>query len=108
MNGSANTTASPRVKAIYSSPTTTDTFEKTLISSNQNTEGSSSKVVYLHSLRTSTKQLQNDLNQFLTAKMEEDKATAATSTSTNFHSQASKAPDEEEEENYGEEKIDED
>lgn len=108
MESKTNTAISPTIKATYVSLTTTETFEKPLILFTKTTEDSNRKATYLNSLRLSTKQLQNDLNGFLTAKMEEDKAAATKSTSSNPHSQASKPQDEEEEENYGEEKVEED
>jgi hypothetical protein len=57
------------------------------------------KTSYLSELRANSKKLQADINAFLTAKMAEDKAREADTTST----AKAKADDEREEENYGEE-----
>ena len=58
------------------------------------------KAAYLLALRTSTKQLQEDINVFLTQKMEEDKLHASTAEQKKVDG---KAKDEIEEETYGEE-----
>ena len=55
---------------------------------------------YLNELRSSTKQLQADINRFLTDKMEQDKKSHA--------SGHSKTVDEHEEQTYGEEQAEED
>ena len=83
------------LKADYASPTTTETFTHPLPSaSNTSTK---EKTKYLSALRTSIVQLQEEVNGFLTTKMEEDKALAAGA--------GMKADDQAEEENYGEEKV---
>lgn len=56
--------------------------------------------MYLSALRKSVVELQDEVNGFLTTKMEEDKALAA--------SAGMKADDKVEEENYGEEKVEDD
>jgi Gon7 family len=61
---------------------------------------SKAKTAYLAELRSSVKQMQGEVNSFLTEKMEEDKKTAATN--------GQKGKDEVEEEKYGEEDVEED
>jgi len=58
---------------------------------------------YIASLRNSLLEMQNDINAYLTQKMEEDKAAAA----TNGNGIADKVDEQKEEENYGEEVEDE-
>ncbi|RMD42798.1 hypothetical protein DV735_g2350, partial [Chaetothyriales sp. CBS 134920] len=90
------------VKALYKSPS----GEKELVlpiqtpSSAQPTPDE--HVAFLSELRANTKTLQAEINSFLTEKMAEDKAHdgAAIDTST---TQGSKAREDLEEENYGEE-----
>ena len=83
------------LKAEYVSPTTTKTFAHPLPpASNTSTK---EKTNYLSALRKSVVKLQEEVNGFLTTKMEEDKALAA--------SAGMKADDQAEEENYGEEKV---
>lgn len=91
------------IKATYGSPANNKVFTQTIYSP-QLTD-TKSKAAYISSLRSSTKALQEDINKFLTAKMEEDKQTAGqTATNGTKH----KARDEEEEENYGEENVEDD
>ena len=86
------------LKADYASPNTTRTFKHPLPpASNKSTEV---KTMYLSALRKSVVELQDEVNGFLTTKMEEDKALAA--------SAGMKADDKVEEENYGEEKVEDD
>ena len=83
----------PSLKAEYTAPNTSRNFEQTLPSCNiTTTEG---KTEYLAALRGSAGKLQDEINTFLTAKMEEDKALAALA--------GAKVDDRKEEENYGEE-----
>ena len=91
--------ASEATSATYTAPDSSHVFEQIPIA----TIGADvqSKKEYFTALRTSTKLLQHDINVFLTQKMEEDKAI------TNGASQHA-IKDEEEEENYGEEKVEED
>ena len=104
----------PTLTATYTNTSSSNTkqFRYPLKTPQRPTSATESKVAFLNSLRQSTKQLQNDVNEFLTAKMEEDKAAAATTTaSTNGVTKAdhgAKPQDEEEEENYGEEAPEED
>ena len=86
------------LKADYASPTTTQTFTHSLpVASNASTK---EKTNYLSALRRSVVNLQEEVNGFLTTKMEEDKALAATA--------GMKVDDKAEEENYGEEKVEDD
>ena len=86
------------LKAEYASPTATKTFTHALpAASNASTE---EKTHYLSALRKSVVKLQEEMNGFLTTKMEEDKALAA--------SAGMKIDDKAEEENYGEEKVEDD
>ena len=81
------------LRAEYTAPNTSKNFEQTLPSSNlTTTEG---KTEYLAALRGSVGKLQDEINTFLTAKMEEDKSLAALA--------GAKMDDRKEEENYGEE-----
>ena len=81
------------LRAEYTAPKNSKDFEKTLPSCDiTNTEG---KTEYLAALRGSVGKLQDEINTFLTAKMEEDKALAARA--------GAKVDDRKEEENYGEE-----
>ncbi|KAL9131225.1 MAG: hypothetical protein Q9175_006816 [Cornicularia normoerica] len=82
----------------YASLTTTKTFTHPLPSaSNTSTK---EKTNYLSALRKSVVKLQEEVNGFLTTKMEVDNALAA--------SAGMKADDRAEEENYGEEKVEDD
>lgn len=86
------------LKADYASPNSTKTFTQPLPpASNESTQ---EKTMYLSALRKSVVKLQEEVNGFLTTKMEEDKALAA--------SAGMKADDKAEEENYGEEKVEDD
>ena len=88
----------PELRADYSSPQEKKTFAHKLpsISLEPTTK---EKTNYLSDLRASVVQLQDEVNVFLTAKMEEDKALASTS--------AGKVDEKKEEENYGEEIVEE-
>ena len=91
--------APPRTEltAIYKGPESTKVFTHPLPSnSTNNTE---EKTSYLSALRKSVIQLQNEVNEHLTVKMEEDKVAQATTTKG--------VDDRKEEENYGEEVEDE-
>lgn len=92
------TDSSTSLKADYTSPNTTRTFAHPLPpASNKSTK---EKTMYLSALRKSVVELQDEVNGFLTTKMEEDKALAA--------NVGMKADDKVEEENYGEEKVEDD
>lgn len=83
------------LKATYTSPTTSETFTHALPSAS--VQSTQDKTVYLSALRKSVIQLQEDVNGFLTSKMEEDKVLAANA--------GVKVDEKAEEENYGEEKV---
>jgi hypothetical protein len=89
----------PTLHAKYASPKTAQSFEHPLpaISPNHST---AEKTAYLSALRSSVVKLQEEINVFLTRKMDEDSATG--------HGAATKVYDEKEEENYGEEVVEED
>ena len=72
--------AKPNLRATYTSPSNTKVFTIPLsapIPSSDSPTAVSDKVTYLSELRFSNKELQADLNAFLTQKMEEDRASAA-------------------------------
>ncbi|MCJ1388463.1 hypothetical protein MMC18_001310 [Xylographa bjoerkii] len=87
---------SPSLKADYASPTGTHQFEHSLKALPVQFS-TVEKTAYLSALRSSVTHLQEEVNSFLTAKMEEDKAVAAPSTGA--------MDDKKEEENYGEEVV---
>ena len=99
MASASNSTSSSSLRANYSSPNASKTFEYSLpqISSHISTE---EKTGYLSALRSSVVKLQEEVNTFLTAKMEEDKVTTSQMTGN--------LDDKKEEENYGEEVVEED
>lgn len=73
--------AKTTLRARYTSPSTTKVFASPIaapLPSSDSPAAVKDKVAYLSQLRASTKQLQEDINMFLTQKMEEDKAAAAT------------------------------
>ncbi|KAI9820730.1 MAG: hypothetical protein M1827_005100 [Pycnora praestabilis] len=84
------------LKAEYASQSSSKTFSHDLPKSPdpKNTE---EKTAYLSTLRTSVIKLQDEVNSFLTQKMEEDKSAAAAS--------KGKVDEQREEENYGEEIV---
>jgi len=82
--------------ASYNSPSGTKQFHHAI--DNRTTD----KTNYLSQLRASTKNLQDDINDFLTQKMEEDKKTGVEAAAK------SKTKEDLEEENYGEEVVDDD
>ncbi len=84
--------------ADYASPNTTKTFTYPLPSASNTSI--KEKTNYLSALRKSVIKLQEEVNVFLTTKMEEDKALAVNA--------GMKADDRAEEENYGEEKVEDD
>lgn len=79
--------------ATYSSPNTSQTFSHPLPQAN--TSSTAEKTTYLAALRTSVTKLQDEVNVFLTAKMEEDKKAGE------------KVDDKREEDNYGEDGVEE-
>ncbi|THZ86274.1 hypothetical protein D6C84_02597 [Aureobasidium pullulans] len=60
--------------AVYTSPTATNTFSSPLSSAPTEASSSQEKSQYLADLRDNVSQMQDDINQFLTKKMDEDKA----------------------------------
>ncbi|KAF4548223.1 Hypothetical protein D9617_30g011270 [Elsinoe fawcettii] len=83
--------------ASYSSPNGSHNFEIPLTSVAEANGSTGAKTDYLSNLRSKTSKLQDDINVFLTQKMEEDKAASATA------GQKSKVDEDKEEEMYGEE-----
>lgn len=88
-----------QLTASYTSPTGTKDFEHSLPSLPQQFS-TEQKTSYLSALRSAVVKLQEDVNTFLTAKMEEDKVTAP--------KVAGKVDDKKEEESYGEEVVEDD
>jgi hypothetical protein len=90
------------LRAVYSAPQSTETFEHSISSPVPSSENVQSKVAYLSELRKLVPTLQNDINVFLTERMEEDKKSA--------EAQGRQLSEKErkEEENYGEEVVEED
>jgi Gon7 family len=80
-----DTTTMPRqgsspLRAKYNSPCNTETLTRRISAPLPSRDGPAlikDKVAYLAELRVSTKQLQEDINVFLTQKMDDDKASAA-------------------------------
>ena len=100
--------SSTALKATYDSPSGHQEFSHTLPTPHIDNDGAvnpRAKTKYLSELRASTKKLQEDINKFLTEKMEEDKKAAVQNDLNSASKQKSK--DEQEEENYGEENAEE-
>ncbi|KAJ9608622.1 hypothetical protein H2200_006393 [Cladophialophora chaetospira] len=100
--------SSVRLSAIYESPSGRKDFAYAVSTPQAGHDGSiktDAKSKYLSELRASTKKLQEDVNKFLTEKMEEDKR-AAGQHGLNGASKE-KFTDELEEEKYGEENAEE-
>ncbi|KAK5030237.1 hypothetical protein LTR13_008255 [Exophiala sideris] len=96
--------SSPVLRATYQSQTGSKDFQHVIPTPpNHGTKSLDvqAKTKYLSDLRASSKKLQEDINKFLTEKMEEDKR-AQGPVNTNGASKQ-KAEDELEEETYGEE-----
>ena len=92
------------LKATYDSPSGHKDFANAISapqSKNDGTANIQAKTKYLSELRASSKNLQEDINKFLTTKMEEDKKTTEQDIKNAAAKQRPK--DELEEENYGEE-----
>jgi len=94
----------PLLQATYASPTSDQTFRYSLpaISADPSTDD---KTSYLAALRESVVKLQDEVNTFLTRKMEEDKAAEGGAA---VQAQSGGVDDRKEEEQYGEEVVDED
>lgn len=92
------------ISATYSSPRGNHTFTYPKApSASSSARSTEAKTQYLSSLRQSASELQKDINGFLTAEMEADKAAASSQ-----GEESKKNVETKEEENYGEEVIDED
>jgi len=96
-------TSQPELTATYTSPTTNHIFTSPLptLSADPSTK---EKTSYITDLRTKTSQLQNDINAYLTERMEEDKAQEA----ADGADKKSARDEQREEEMYGEEEGEED
>ena len=86
------------LKADYVSPNSSKTFIHALPTSSATS--TAEKTQYLSALRKSVVQLQEDINTFLTSKMDEDKALVSKT--------GLKVDDKQEEDNYGEEGVEDD
>ncbi len=86
------------LKADYRSPSSSKPFLHTLPTSS--TPSTAAKTQYLSALRKSITQLHEEVNTFLTSKMEEDKVLASKA--------GLKVDDKQEEEKYGEEDVEDD
>jgi hypothetical protein len=110
----STTAQAPALTAVYTSttaPSKTFTEDLQRSSTTTATEGeekpqlaatTDAKVAHLASLRSAVKRLQDDVNVFLTARMDDDKAIA-----TKGNGAAARGTRDEEEDNYGEEVVDE-
>ncbi|KAL3437062.1 EKC/KEOPS complex, subunit Gon7 [Aspergillus tetrazonus] len=101
---SISSSQSNRLQAQYTSPQLNRTFEHTINSPapSPSEENIKVKVAYLSELRKLVPALQNDINLFLTERMEVDKKTAEAQGRQLSEKEAK------EEENYGEEVVDDD
>ncbi|PYI09883.1 hypothetical protein BO78DRAFT_394736 [Aspergillus sclerotiicarbonarius CBS 121057] len=92
--------SSNSLRAVYSAPQQSHTFEHTITSPFPSIDVPA-KVTYLAELRKLVPTIQNDINVFLTERMEDDKKAA--------EAQGRQVSDKEakEEENYGEEVVEE-
>jgi len=83
MAPASNTACETSLSATYKGQTNTKVFTQIISSPLPDAKTSppdtKAKVGYLSGLRASTKRLQDEINTFLTEKMEEDKANIATS-----------------------------
>lgn len=110
----SSTDANNTLRAVYTSPQPSipsQTFQHQLSSPPVNTSNTSSssspetvkaKVAYLSELRQLVPKLQDEINVFMTERMEEDKKSAEAQGSRQLEKEAK------EEENYGEEVVEED
>lgn len=88
-----------KVTADYDSQTEQKTFAATLSTATSATSSTSEKTAYLGELREHVSQMQDDINAFLTAKMEEDKAAEQAA----GHRKVKGIDEDKEEQMYGEE-----
>ena len=94
----SSTPNNPALQATYTSPTSTKVFSHPLPP--QKTSSTEERTAYLSALRASVSKMQEEVNTFLTEKMEEDNAADAKA------GKGGKVVDEQkEEENYGEEGV---
>lgn len=115
-NSMAPSISPPILHATFSSPTDQHNFSHPLRAplpedySPLDPTSVEAKTAYLSELRSSTKNLQDEINAFLTQKMEEEKATAAAPGSTQKGAATEKSEIEAQlqEDRYGEEEEDED
>ncbi|KAJ5728084.1 hypothetical protein N7493_004414 [Penicillium malachiteum] len=88
--------ANTLLKAVYTAPDTTKSFQFTIPTASS--QDPAAKATHLSALRSETPKLQEEINVYLTARMEEDKK-----------SQGQLSEKEaKEEENYGEEVVEDD
>lgn len=87
------------VRADYVSPDSKHAIEHQLDAPSE-AANTDARVAYLNKLRSTAVQLQGQINDFLTQKMDEDKAVASKAGTV--------IDDKKEEENYGEEVVEED
>ncbi|GAM86281.1 hypothetical protein ANO11243_042930 [Dothideomycetidae sp. 11243] len=93
----ADTDSKDELRATYTSPSGKKVFSTPLGSTTDANRSTTEKTAYLSDLRAKVSQLQENVNAFLTAKMEEDNAAQQAAGKT-------KTMDEDKEENmYGEE-----
>jgi len=88
---------SAHLTAVYTSPTATNTFSSPLQSIPTQHSDTTEKSQYLADLRQKATQLQQDINQFLTEKMDQDKAATDGPSNNDNHI---------DEDMYGEEVVD--
>ncbi|KIW35681.1 uncharacterized protein PV07_02366 [Cladophialophora immunda] len=92
------------LSATYNSPSGSKQFRYEILAPQIKEDGSlntGAQTKYVSELRSSSKKLQEDINKFLTEKMEEDKKQTGQGSEDGTSKQKTK--DELEEENYGEE-----
>ena len=87
--------AQPHIEATYSAPNTSSKAFSAQLPALAQQPSTEDKTSYLSALGASTKQMQSEINDFLTAKMEEDKK--------NENSKGEGEKERKEEEMYGEE-----
>ncbi|OJD25775.1 hypothetical protein ACJ73_02845 [Blastomyces percursus] len=108
MTAPPNPSSSPSIlRATYTSPDKTHTFAHTLSTSLPRSSDSSEtpvKTAYLSELRGAVSALQTEVNEFLTARMDEDNNNRQASGGGADKAKSEK--ERREEENYGEEVLD--
>ncbi|KAI5200514.1 hypothetical protein E4T39_05637 [Aureobasidium subglaciale] len=90
---------SAHLTAVYTSPTATNTFSAPLSSAPTKTTSPQERSQLLGDLRDKVVQMQEDINQYLTRKMDQDKAATEGGAESNHEDL--------EEQMYGEEVVDE-